>query len=240
MEESSRRECHRDAIRSRTPQAQWAPSNRKRGREDRFPPLQTSSCKAPPVTVGSLVPIILALKVRPAPRSSLRGAARSEKDGAAPLRRATASGLCLYTQSRGAAAGGSSVPRKKERRADAQRASRGRSGKPRQYAGRSVHVLIHRLALVLLELREHEVVLVVHEELRRALHVHEEGVHLADILHVHFLPLALDAHEVRCGNEMQRVAEGALRADLRQERLRIVRHLHVLLLGPDVDDAPGL
>merc|ERR1719352_1239307 len=179
-------------------QAQRAPSNRKRGREDRFPPYRPPLEKPPLLRFGRWCPSYSLLKCGPLPEAAFE---EPRRKGRYWLRR---------------------------------------SGKPRLYAGRSVHVLVHRLALVLLELREHEVVLVVHEELRRALHVHEEGIHLADILHVDFLPLALDAHEVRCGDEMQRVTERALRADLRQKRLRIFSHFHVLLLGTDVDDAPSL
>mmetsp|Transcript_76154 Transcript_76154/g.123054 ORF Transcript_76154/g.123054 Transcript_76154/m.123054 type:complete len:253 (+) Transcript_76154:116-874(+) len=94
--------------------------------------------------------------------------------------------------------------------------------------------------LVILHLREHELLLILDQELRASLHIHKQGVDLADVLDVHFLSLALEGHEVGDGDQVNGVPEGALDADLCEQLLGLLRHLHVFFLCPDVDDLPNL
>jgi len=63
-------------------------------------------------------------------------------------------------------------------------------------------------------LREHELLLVVLEESRASLHVHEQVVHFANVFFVDFGGLTLHGDEVGSRDEMDGVTERALLANL--------------------------
>merc|ERR1719498_1413981 len=157
MEESSRRECARDAIAPKPRRPNGPPATASAGEGIDSPPTDLRLKGHPLLRFGRWCPSYSLLKCGPLPEAAFEEPRRKgrywlRRSGAPRRPDSVCTPSCVARQL------AASVPRKTERRADAQRASRGRSGKPRLYAGRSVHVLVHRLALVLLELREHEVV----------------------------------------------------------------------------------
>mmetsp|Transcript_13014 Transcript_13014/g.50886 ORF Transcript_13014/g.50886 Transcript_13014/m.50886 type:complete len:477 (-) Transcript_13014:125-1555(-) len=99
--------------------------------------------------------------------------------------------------------------------------------------------ILHRVVVVG-HLVEHELLLVLHHELRASLHVQEHGVHLADVLNLHLGALALVRDQRGGCDEVYGVTERRLVPNLAQQVLRILGHLHVLLLAPDVEDEPQL
>merc|ERR1719498_2186083 len=100
-----------------------------------------------------------------------------------------------------------------------------------------LHVI---LFLVLAELVEHELLLILHEELRRALDVDEKRVNALDIVDVDLGALALLAAERRAHDHVDRVSQGRLERDAREEVERLGQHLDVLILAADLEDAPHL
>mmetsp|Transcript_15709 Transcript_15709/g.33590 ORF Transcript_15709/g.33590 Transcript_15709/m.33590 type:complete len:340 (-) Transcript_15709:1208-2227(-) len=103
-----------------------------------------------------------------------------------------------------------------------------------------LNLCVRHVGIGCLHLAEHELVLVLDEELRGALHIDEERIDALDVLHLHLHALALLADE-RSGNDhVNGVAQRRLHSDLGEQRERVVAHLDVLLLTANVQDLPNL
>ena len=90
--------------------------------------------------------------------------------------------------------------------------------------------------MALLGLIEHELVLVLLEELAAPLLVQEQGVDLLDVLHNDLRPLPLLAGQARHGDELDGVPQTRLAPDLGEDGERVIRDLRVLLLAPNPED----
>ena len=77
---------------------------------------------------------------------------------------------------------------------------------------------------------------VLHEELRGALHIHEQAVHALDVFDANLRPLPLLAAQRRHGDHLDRVAQRRLHADLGQQVHGVGGHLYVFLLASDLQD----
>lgn len=101
---------------------------------------------------------------------------------------------------------------------------------------------MHGLVLLSLprHLVEHVLALVLHQVLGRPLDVDEQLVGPGDVLHLHRPPPPLLARQGGGGDQVDRVPQGSLHADLGEEDLGVLGHLHLLLLGPDVEDLAEL
>mmetsp|Transcript_44586 Transcript_44586/g.90062 ORF Transcript_44586/g.90062 Transcript_44586/m.90062 type:complete len:207 (+) Transcript_44586:179-799(+) len=83
---------------------------------------------------------------------------------------------------------------------------------------------------------EHELRLVLHQELRAPLHVHEQRVHPLDVFDVYFRAFSLGAAQARGHDHVDGVPQARLHADARQKLQRVGRHLHVLLFAPNLQN----
>ena len=69
--------------------------------------------------------------------------------------------------------------------------------------------------------------------------IEEERVDSFDVIDGDFGGFSLPGDESRGGNELDGVSQTRLHADSRQDRQRIVRHLHVFLLATNLQNLSG-
>merc|ERR1719201_3009477 len=90
---------------------------------------------------------------------------------------------------------------------------------------RRLQLRVGHVGVGVLDLVEHELGLVLEEELRRALHIDKEGVHPLDVLHLDLDALPLGADEGGGDDQLDRVAQRGLDADLGEQRECVLGHL---------------
>eukprot|EP00878_Enallax_costatus_P035779 GHUV01039996.1.p1 GENE.GHUV01039996.1~~GHUV01039996.1.p1 ORF type:complete len:110 (-),score=9.38 GHUV01039996.1:751-1080(-) len=81
---------------------------------------------------------------------------------------------------------------------------------------------------------EHVLLLIFDQELRAALHIYKQAIHLADVLNINLCSFASLAHDACCCYELYGVSEARLVADLCQQLTAIITHINILLLTPDI------
>ena len=83
---------------------------------------------------------------------------------------------------------------------------------------------------------KHELLLVLLKELHRSLHIHEQAVDFADVLHVDFGCLALLGDEVSGSDQVDSVTQRALLSYFGQQFRSLLRQLNILLLAANLKD----